>query len=522
MNRDCVTPTIVSRLISKPALGVLMLAAITGTGSAQTVPTPDSFRPPPKAVDPGPRPVGNQIASVKGAIFTTPIPDSFQPLDANGNGAGRQLPQLTPDQKAFWFATIPVFAEETTADGTLDPKTANPTIAGLGPAFNGSACAMCHAYPAIGGTSPAINPQVALATAKGAHNVVPSFITAHGPVRVARFVAPTGDGLPGGAVRQLFTVQGRIDAQGCAMSQPDFPLQLLRRNVIFRIPTPTFGVGYMENTSDETLRASFQSAQFVRARLGIGGHFNTNGNDQTITRFGWKAQNKSLLLFSGEAANVEMGLTNEIFPNERGSGSNCGGRPLSEDITNIVAPPVAAAGEVASLVSSDIVNFGAFMRLNAAPSQCAFDSGVDNAGAALCTPFAQSPKAASIANGQAQFRSVGCAACHTETLTTEASPFGSLNKATYRPYSDLALHAMGQNLADGVVQGAAAGDEFRTAPLWGVGQRIFFLHDGRTNDLREAITAHQSFGSEANGVIRNFNDLSEAQKQDLLNFLRSL
>ena len=162
------------------------------------------------------------------------------------------------------------------------------------------------------------------------------------------------------------------------------------------------------------------------------------------------------------------------------------------------------------------------MRLNAAPSQCAFDSGVDSTGAAVCTPFAQSPKAASIANGHTQFKAVGCAACHTETLTTEASPFASLNKATYHPYSDLALHGMGQNLADGVVQGAAAGDEFRTAPLWGVGQRIFFLHDGRTSDLREAITAHQSLGSEANGVIRNFTDLSEAQKQDLLNFLRSL
>jgi CxxC motif-containing protein (DUF1111 family) len=511
------------RLIGKPTLGLLMLAAITGTGSAQTVTTPDSFRPSPRAVDPGARPVGNFTANVKGAIFNTAIPDSFQPLDADGNGAGRQLPQLTPDQKAFWFATIPIFAQEATVDGAMDPKTTNPTIAGLGPAFNGSSCAMCHAFPAIGGTSPASNPQVALATVNGAQNAVPPFITPHGPVRVARFVAPAGDGLPGGAVRPLFSIQGRFDApMGCRLAQPDFPVQLLRRNVVFRIPTPTFGVGYMENTSDETLRASFQSTQFLRARLGIAGHFNTNGNDQTITRFGWKAQNKSLLLFSGEAANVEMGLTNEIFPNQRVGGSNCGGHPLSEDITNIVAPAVPAAGEVASLVSSDIVNFGAFMRLNAAPSQCAFDSGVDSTGAALCTPFVKSAKAGSIANGQAQFRSVGCAACHTETLTTEASAFGSLNKATYHPYSDLALHAMGQNLADGVVQGAADGDEFRTAPLWGVGQRIFFLHDGRTSDLREAIAAHQSQGSEANGVIRNFSDLSEAQKQDVLNFLRSL
>jgi CxxC motif-containing protein (DUF1111 family) len=77
-------------------------------------------------------------------------------------------------------------------------------------------------------------------------------------------------------------------------------------------------------------------------------------------------------------------------------------------------------------------------------------------------------------------------------------------------------------LADRVAQGAAAGDQFRTAPLWGVGQRIFFLHDGRTNDLIEAIEAHSSSGSEANSVVANFNSLSNQDKQGLLTFLRSL
>jgi CxxC motif-containing protein (DUF1111 family) len=81
---------------------------------------------------------------------------------------------------------------------------------------------------------------------------------------------------------------------------------------------------------------------------------------------------------------------------------------------------------------------------------------------------------------------------------------------------------MGNNLADGVTQGAAGPDEFRTAPLWGVGQRIFFLHDGRTSDLLDAVQQHASSGSEANGVIRNFNSLTPQQKQNLLNFLRSL
>ena len=81
---------------------------------------------------------------------------------------------------------------------------------------------------------------------------------------------------------------------------------------------------------------------------------------------------------------------------------------------------------------------------------------------------------------------------------------------------------MGVGLADGIVQGQAGPREFRTAPLWGLGQRIFFLHDGRTADLRVAILVHQSKGSEANAVIRNFNQLPDSQKQDVLNFLRSL
>ena len=71
-------------------------------------------------------------------------------------------------------------------------------------------------------------------------------------------------------------------------------------------------------------------------------------------------------------------------------------------------------------------------------------------------------------------------------------------------------------------QGNASGSEFRTAPLWGVGKRIFFLHDGRTSDLLQAIQQHSSSGSEANQVIANFNALTQQQQQDLLNFLRSL
>ena len=111
---------------------------------------------------------------------------------------------------------------------------------------------------------------------------------------------------------------------------------------------------------------------------------------------------------------------------------------------------------------------------------------------------------------------------HTKTFTNEKSPLTGQSNVTLQPFSDFAVHDMGTGLADGVSQGTANGNEFRTAPLWGVGQRIFFLHDGRTKDLHEAIQQHASRGSEANAVINNYNLLSRDDKQALINYLRSL
>jgi len=120
------------------------------------------------------------------------------------------------------------------------------------------------------------------------------------------------------------------------------------------------------------------------------------------------------------------------------------------------------------------------------------------------------------------FSNVGCQACHTASLTTGKSTVAALNNVTFAPLSDFAIHDMGDGLADGVSQGAAGGREFRTAPLWGVGQRLFFLHDGRTSDIYTAIQDHASRGSEANNVIHNFNLLSRDDQQAVVNFLRSL
>jgi CxxC motif-containing protein (DUF1111 family) len=105
-------------------------------------------------------------------------------------------------------------------------------------------------------------------------------------------------------------------------------------------------------------------------------------------------------------------------------------------------------------------------------------------------------------------------------IDTAANP--TVSNTTINPFSDFAVHNMGAGLADRVTQGNANGFEFRSAPLWGVGQRVFFLHDGRTNNLLTAIEQHASRGSEANRVITQFNMLSTTEQQNILNFLRNL
>jgi len=221
-----------------------------------------------------------------------------------------------------------------------------------------------------------------------------------------------------------------------------------------------------------------------------------------VTRFGWKAQNKSLLIFSGEAYNVEMGITNNNFQTERDETATCqfANVPNDDQLFD------TAAG-FPGLIQA-IENFANFQRFLDQP-----------------TPVASFPgaSAASVARGKQVFNAIGCGLCHTPSLTTSnLQSVAALRNKTANLFSDVALHAMGVGLADNVAQGAAAGNEFRSAPLWGVGQRIFFLHDGRTKDLLQAIKQHASTGSEANTVIGVFNLLPGNEQQNVLNFLRSL
>jgi CxxC motif-containing protein (DUF1111 family) len=488
---------------------------------------------------------------------------TFTPIDSV-SAAGNQA-----DQDFFLQAQL-VFQEVVSVSGT----TAGSTGGGLGPAFNMNSCSGCHAQPAIGGSSPALNPQVAngFANLDGASNPADTsqFLSAGGPVREVRFIQNSDGSLDGG-VHDIFSIAGRTDAPGCNLQQPNFDQQIANHNAIFRIPTPVFGGGLVEMVSDSALRDNLAATSSQRQALGIGGVLNTNGNDGTITRFGWKAQNKSLLLFAGEAYNVEMGVTNNVFQSDRfpagtsdATVAACTFNTSPEDFVNTINgtvntivggvtkpnPNLNTTVGTTSEMSSDIVNFASFMELLAPPTP------VTSYGSVSST---------SITNGSNLFSKIGCSLCHSPTLVTnqqngkgaaggaENTLFTALGGVTFHPFSDFAIHHMGSTLADGVSQGGAGPDQFRSAPLWGVGQRIFFLHDGRTTDLVQAIEDHASSGrdcvvtesseqftrepgdnqyqtssqsrtcgSEANQVIQAFNNLNQHQQQDILNFLRSL
>jgi CxxC motif-containing protein (DUF1111 family) len=405
-------------------------------------------------------------------------------------GTGRPLPGLNPSEMAYFNEGADRFREIDSVSGA-QPGAAG---SGLGPRFNLNSCAGCHTFPSPGGSSPQVNPQIAMATNYGATNTVPAFITQNGPIRVVRFVR-NPDGSPDGGVHDLFVITGRSDAAACNIAQPDFATAVQQKNTSFRIPTPVYGAGLIEAITDAAILTNKNANLQAKQALGIRGHENRNGNDGTITRFGWKAQNKSLSIFAGEAYNVEQGVTNEIFQTERDETPGCGFNQMPEDRTDPTANSLLKG-------MSDVMGLAAFMKFLAPPQ-----------------PAPDNP---SVANGRQAFTQVGCAQCHTPALNTGNAFDAALRNQQAHLYSDLLVHQMGAGLDDRIAQGSAQGDDWRTAPLWGLGQRIFFLHDGRTSDLVQAIQAHASQNSEANGAVAGFNALPAATKQDVINFLRSL
>jgi hypothetical protein len=412
---------------------------------------------------------------------------------------------------------------------------------GLGARHNADQCFGCHGHPTLGGSGgflvpnpvdlarfgpaaarPPENPQFDLIPHRfGRQNVVPSFEQQYGPIREVRLIYKVDDNgnilrdnhgqpMPDGGVHALWTVRGTSGdptIPNCSITQPNFEKQVQQNNIAFRIPLQMTGLGLIESIQDREILAKQAATSSQRQALGIAGRPNRSGNDGTITRFGWKAQNKSITMFAGEAYNVEMGITSELFPTAREEDPNCNGsgKPAPNDVTRMdTNDTINQAFNNPVHILADWMQFTLLMRFTDGPQPV-------------------SNLSQSALRGKQLFADVGCALCHTPTMQT--APVMNSAVLQNRPvnlYSDLMIHDMGTGLADGISQGLAGPREFRTTPLWGVGQRIFFLHDGRTNDLLEAITAHASNGSEASAVVSAFNALGSSDKQAILNFLRSL
>jgi CxxC motif-containing protein (DUF1111 family) len=364
---------------------------------------------------------------------------------------GDPLPGVTPVEFEEFRLGLDDFLEVETAED------------GLGPAFNGTSCAICHSIPAVGGAGPIAEVR---AGRRGPDN---------------EFVALDASGE---TLFHLFS----LPSHAC---QPVIPAQA--DVVARRVPIPLFGAGLVDAIEDATLLAL--EDLFDRDRNGVTGRAalvtDAASGERRVGRFGWKAQHATLLSFSADAYRNEMGITNDVFPEELAIGVSrdqmkvCDPIPEPEDVRD---PRTRRRG---------IDNFASFMKLLA--------------------PLGRGPIDDAARAGEQLFVAIGCAACHTPLQETGPSSNPLFNRRPVPLFSDLLLHDVGTG--DGIAQGAAAPNEIRTPALWGLRFRRPLLHDGSAATVEDAIRRHDG---EAELARRGFDQLGDNARGALMAFLRSL
>jgi CxxC motif-containing protein (DUF1111 family) len=345
-------------------------------------------------------------------------------------------------------------------DDFLEVETAEE---GLGPAFNGASCAVCHSIPAIGGS---------------------------GVLTEVRAGRREDDGtfrdltVAGGSLFHMFSVP----THGC---QPAIPEEA---NVIARrAPIPLFGAGLVEAIPDDTLLALADPDD--RDRDGVSGRAamvtDLASGERRVGRFGWKSQHATLLVFGADAYRNEMGITNDLFPLEAAHGVGpeqiqlCDPFPDPEDR---IEPTTGRRG---------IDNFESFMKFLA--------------------PLSRGPIDDEVRAGELVFAAVGCAKCHVPVLQTGRTGHPLFRDRLVPLFSDLLLHDIGTR--DGIVQGAAAANEIRTPALWGLRFRRPLMHDGSAATIADAILQHRG---EAALAGEGFVRLRDTDRALLMKFLTSL
>lgn len=376
------------------------------------------------------------------------VPSPANPSSKPVPDFGDPLPNLTAAQLAAF------------AEGLENFQARDDEATGLGPGFNDVSCVGCHSATAIGGASA-------------------RFVIRFGRVENGHFDPLTESG--GSALQQR-----AIDP----MAQARVPA---RANVTTkRLTTPLFGTGLIEGIPDAAIigNATRSKPDGVTGRASM--VVDAATGQTRVGRFGWKAQQATLLSFAGDSYLNEMGITSRLFPKE--NAPNGDAALLAQ--YDLIVDPEDAVDPATGL--SDIDHFANFMRLLAPPPQKALT--------------------ASARAGQDLFGQIGCTACHRPAMTTGRNAVAALDRQAVRLYSDLLLHDMG-SLGDGIAQGAAKMTEMRTAPLWGLRARGPYLHDGRAATVDAAIRAHGGEGARARD---RYNRLSGSKQREILDFLDSI
>jgi CxxC motif-containing protein (DUF1111 family) len=364
---------------------------------------------------------------------------------------GDPLPGITPVEFEEFRLGLDDFLEVETSDE------------GLGPAFNGTSCAVCHSVPAVGGTS-------AIAEVRAGKR---------GPR--GEFVALDASGE---SLFHLFSVPGHA-------CQPVIPPDATI--IVRRVPIPVFGTGLVEAIPDEAILALEDPVD--RNRDGVSGRAaiitDRATGERRVGRFGWKAQHATLLAFGADAYRNEMGITNDLFSQEVAVG-------ISQERMR-VCDPIPDPEDIRDLRTGrrGIDNFASFMKFLAPLGRGSIDD--------------------TVRNGERVFGAIGCAACHTPMLTTGPSANPLFNRVPVPLFSDLLLHDIGTG--DGIQQESGAPEEIRTPALWGLRFRRPLLHDGSAATIEDAITRH---GGEAALASQGYRQGTAEDRAALLAFLRSL
>ncbi len=422
---------------------VLLAVASTGLSLAQAPSAPPRGPQPPNGQQQPPNAQQLQRPAVRPRPShrpTAPVTRPARPSDP--------LPGLSADLLMAFSDGFEEFTKEEDAAG------------GLGPIFNQSSCVTCHLQGGTGGASDIT-------------------VTRFGHVEKGLF--DSLDSL-GGSLLQALSID--------RAAREFVPREA---NIVSRRQTtPLFGLGLVEAIPEATILAGVRSGKpdGVKGKA----HLVTDvvSGQQMLGRFGWKAQQATLLAFSADAYVNEMGVTNRFFPTENAPN---GKADVLAAYDNIADPEDSIDPETGK---ADIDHSADFMRFLA--------------------PLRPLPLSASATAGKTVFHSTGCAVCHTPRMFTGTNDIPALNQKAVDLYSDLLLHDMGI-LGDGIVQGDAGGREFRTAPLWGARVSAPYLHDGRAPTLEAAIRAHDGEG--AASKIR-YTKLSVQQRQQLLDFINTL